>query len=156
MLRRLTKPFDYRTPSSPISASELINQGYVSPWEGGVGIGPDPANILPLPTPDYGQLAQQLQGHLQAGALNAYRGYHGLLASYHPATIKVDRAVKALCAQIPMRVAQRILSIELLEETKDRPLRILIRYNNRTETEFYDVDAFPNDVHIARIMMECP
>ena len=115
-----------------------------------------------LPSPEY------IQALMGQGLGHGYVGPQGLvgpalvwpssapLASYRPAVLKMDWAVKKLCAQMPMKVAQKILSIELHEETKEQPIRIIIRYDNQRDTVIFDVDAFPSDAHIGRIMMECP
>lgn len=126
-----------------------------------MGIGTD-GGLLPPPSylgaqlpPDYwtqAQIASQLQNW--NGPMPQQRS--AVLAAYRPAVMKMDAATKKFCAELPLRVAQRILSIELHEDTKDRPMCIVVRYNNFRETIIEDVDSFPSDEHISRIMLECP
>jgi hypothetical protein len=74
-------------------------------------------------------------------------------ASLDPMRIAFDERVKRLTVQLSLRALSRIVRVEYMKEV---PPRIVIRYDNMRELDLFDVENFPSDEHISRILLELP
>ena len=77
-------------------------------------------------------------------------------ASVHPLATKAHQQMARASEALPMRVAARISRIEFHSEPRSRPMVFIVIFDNGRTLEFDDVDKFPADEHIARIVLECP
>lgn len=74
-------------------------------------------------------------------------------ASLDPMRIAFDERVRRLTVQLSLRALSRIVRVEYMKEV---PPRIVIRYDNMRELELLDVEHFPSDEHISRILLDLP
>lgn len=110
-----------------------------------------------------GQLAaqQHLQQNWQAQAAQQWIAaqHSAVKANLPPAVVviplsEVSRTrIAKLLDQLPLRVVAGILRIEFYNT---EPMRFVVTYANLRELEIYDIDAFPSDEHVARIVLDSP
>ena len=99
----------------------------------------------------------------QLNALNAYNqgpgsGWMPLgpareatpFVTVQPLRVFIEARTKLLVDQLPYKVTARIARLEFTED------RILVCYDNMQHLELFDVDRFPSDEHIARILLDSP
>jgi hypothetical protein len=139
-------------PAPPAYASQLqhVDQALFDQLAAQQLTGQTPQNYA-----HYNSLAQQqhyAQNAIQQAAANRSPSP---FASFRPLEIKMQRKVARLVAQIPMRLAARIVSIDCYE-TGTNNLSIVVLFDNRQQIIFANIDEFPTDEDIARIALECP
>jgi len=62
----------------------------------------------------------------------------------------IEARTKILVDQLPFRVLARISRLEFGTD------RIMVCFDNMRELELHDVDKFPSDEHISRILLDAP
>ena len=67
-----------------------------------------------------------------------------------PMRVFIEARTKILVDQLPFRVMARIARVEFTTD------RVIICYDNMRQLELFDVDKFPSDEHISRILLDAP
>ncbi|HXI60969.1 MAG TPA: hypothetical protein VNO55_33140, partial [Polyangia bacterium] len=67
-----------------------------------------------------------------------------------PLRVFIEARTKILVDQLPFRVLARISRLEFGTD------RIMVCFDNMRELELTDVDKFPSDEHISRILLDAP
>jgi len=116
-------------------------------------------------SPNYNNLgiAMAQKALQQANALNAYNQGPGSgwlplgpareatpFVTVQPLRVFIEARTKLLVDQLPYKVTARIARLEFTED------RITVCYDNMQHLELFDVDRFPSDEHIARILLDSP
>ena len=92
-------------------------------------------------------------------AANAYQNVLGAaqqareplpFVTVQPMRVFIEARTKILVDQLPFRVLARISRMEFTAD------RIIICYDNMRQLELFDVDKFPSDEHISRILLDAP
>jgi len=92
----------------------------------------------------------------QAQAVNAYQNVLGAaqqatpFVTVQPMRVFIEARTKILVDQLPFRVLARISRLEFGTD------RITVCFDNMRELELTDVDRFPSDEHISRILLDAP
>lgn len=98
----------------------------------------------------------------QWNAVQAANAYQNILGSaqqareplpfvtVQPMRVFIEARTKILVDQLPFRVLARIARVEFTTD------RIVICYDNMRQLELFDVDTFPSDEHISRILLDAP
>jgi len=102
--------------------------------------------------------AQWSAAHVAANAQQAH-AYQNVLGAAQQATpfvtvqplrVFIEARTKILVDQLPFRVLARISRLEFGTD------RIMVCFDNMRELELHDVDKFPSDEHISRILLDAP
>ena len=108
-------------------------------------------------------LANQAQNtHTLSDPARFIGGLGAMSQQYHPAPaisvvplLEVARSkIEALISQLPMKVLAGISRIEFFDHVK--PMMFVVTYTNQRTLEFTDLDAFPSDAVVARIILDAP
>jgi hypothetical protein len=91
-----------------------------------------------------------------AQAANTYQNVLGAArqstpyVAVQPLRVFIEARTKILVDQLPFRVLARISRLEFGTD------RITVCFDNMRELELHDVDKFPSDEHISRILLDAP
>lgn len=105
------------------------------------------------------QSASELHAQQQA----AWQSVHAQAAAYVqtgrlpavsvsvPLTVAARQRIDRAIAKLPMRALERIKQISFFDIS---PMCFVVYYTNDLITEFEDVEGFPSDEHLARILLD--
>lgn len=95
----------------------------------------------------------------QSEFLRAYELYQRARRSYRasikPADFKIKAAIERVCAELPFRFTFKISEIRFGPEGVTDPGFEVVYMGGKAIT-FHNIDEFPTDADIGRILLECP
>jgi hypothetical protein len=97
------------------------------------------------------QAAWQSQAMQAAAWQSAGHGHLPAVSVSVPLTVAARHRIDRAIDKLPMRALARIKQISFIDAA---PMCFVVHYTNDLITEFEDVEGFPSDEHLARILLD--